>query len=470
MANLQCAASDRRRPGDGFPGTSTAEAIAAPARPGTLHRIVIVGGGAGGLELATRLGDKLGKRNKAHVTLIEKARTHFWKPHLHEIAAGSMDIGVYETNYLAQSHWHYFRYRVGEMVGLDRERRLVTVAPFVDEDGDQVTPRREFPYDTLVMAVGSLTNDFGTPGAKEYAISLETPAQAERFHRRLVNAYIRAHAQAESLRPHQLQVAIIGAGATGVELAAELHNTTRTLVSYGLDRIDPEKDMKLILIEAADRILPALPPRLTDAATKLLSRLNVNVRTSARVAEVLPDGVRLATGEIIPAELVVWAAGVKAPDFLKDLGGLETNRINQLVVLPTLQTTRDENVFAIGDCAACPWLGKEGAQVPPRAQAAHQQASQMVKQVQNRLHDQPLAPWRYRDFGSLVSLGEYSVVGNLMGGLAGPNLWIEGWFARMMYLSLYKMHELALHGFWKVTLDTAARIITRRTEPHVKLH
>jgi NADH:ubiquinone reductase (H+-translocating) len=196
----------------------------------------------------------------------------------------------------------------------------------------------------------------------------------------------------------------------------------------------------------------------------------VSVRTSARVAEVLPDGVRLASGEVIPAELVVWAAGVKAPDFLKDLGGLETNRINQLVVLPTLQTTHDENIFAIGDCAACPWVGKKDAQVPPRAQSAHQQASHMVKQIRNRLRHEPLAPWRYRDFGSLVSLGEYSVVGNLMGGLSGQNLWIEGWFARMMYLSLYKMHELALHGFWKVTLDTAARVITRRTEPHVKLH
>jgi NADH dehydrogenase len=453
-------------------GTVTSPAATAdvPARADGLHRIVVVGGGAGGLELATKLGDRLGKRNKAHVTLVERARTHFWKPHLHELAAGSMDIGVYQTNYLAQSHWHYFRYRIGEMIGLDRARRRVVVAPFIDEEGDQVTPLREFSYDTLVMAVGSLTNDFGTPGAKEYAISLETPVQAERFHRRLVNAYIRAHAQAGSLRPEQLQVAIIGAGATGVELAAELHNTTRTLVSYGLDRIDPEKDMKLILVEAADRILPALPPRLSDAATRLLAKLNVNVRTSARVAEVLPDGVRLATGDIVPAELVVWAAGVKAPDFLKDLAGLETNRINQLVVLPTLQTTRDENVFAIGDCAACPWLGKEGAQVPPRAQSAHQQASHMVKQIEARLRRKPLASWRYRDFGSLVSLGEYSVVGNLMGGLGGRNLWIEGWFARMMYLSLYKMHELALHGFWKVTLDTAARVITRRTEPHVKLH
>jgi NADH dehydrogenase len=108
--------------------------------------------------------------------------------------------------------------------------------------------------------------------------------------------------------------------------------------------------------------------------------------------------------------------------------------------------------------------------VPPRAQSAHQLASRMVKQIEARLRRKPLAPWRYRDFGSLVSLGEYSVVGNLMGSLTGGNLWIEGWFARMMYVSLYKMHELALHGFWKVTLDTAARVITRRTEPHVKLH
>jgi NADH dehydrogenase len=434
------------------------------------HRVIIVGGGAGGLELATRLGDKFGKSRRADVTLVECGRTHFWKPHLHELAAGSMDLGVYGTDYLAQAHWHHFRYRIGQMTGLSRANRVVQVAPFIDEDGDQVTQSRSFSYDTLVIAVGSRTNDFGTPGAKQYAISLDDAAAAERFHRRLVNAYIRAHAQAGPLRPGQLHVAIIGAGATGVELAAELHNTTRTFVTYGLDRIDPEKDIRLTIIEAADRILPALPERLARSAMKLLDGLNVVVRTSARVAEVLPDGVKLASGEIMPAELVVWAAGVKAPEFLRDLDGLETNRINQLIVRPTLQTTRDDDVFAIGDCAACPWLGKENAVVPPRAQAAHQQATHMVKQIRNRLHGKALVPWRYRDFGSLVSLGEYSTVGNLMGSLTKGNVWIEGWFARMMYLSLYKMHEFALHGFWKMALDTLARMITRRTEPHVKLH
>jgi NADH dehydrogenase len=436
---------------------------------GKLHRIVVVGGGAGGLELVTRLGEKLGKRGRASVELIDCARTHFWKPHLHEIAAGSVDLHTRAVDYLAQSHWHGFRFRIGEMVGLDRQAREVHVAPFVDEDGKQVTPARSFRYDTLVMAVGSRTNDFGTPGVEEHSIALETPAEADRFHRRLVNACLRAQTQREPLAPGQLDVAIIGAGATGVELAAELHNTTRTLVSYGLDRIDPERDIRIHVIEAGPRILPALPDRIAASAHKLLSKLGVHVHTGARVTAVTAEGVQLASGEMLPAALVVWAAGVKAAAFLKDLDGLEANRLNQLAVNPTLQTTRDENVFAIGDCAAAPWLGRQG-EVPPRAQAAHQQASHMVGQIMRRLRGQPLKPWRYRDFGSLVSLGEYSTVGNLMGSLVGGNLWVEGLFARTMYLSLYKMHEVALHGWWKTALGSASRLITRSTEPRVKLH
>jgi NADH:ubiquinone reductase (H+-translocating) len=333
-----------------------------------------------------------------------------------------------------------------------------------------VTPARSFAYDTLVIAVGSQSNDFGTPGVREHAISLDTPLEAKRFHSRLVNAYIRGHAQSTPLRPEQLNVVIIGAGATGAELAAELHYTMRQLIVYGLDRIDPEKDIKIELIEAADRILPALPERLSTAAAKLLQNLGVRVRTSSKVAEVLSTGVRLATGAFIPAELVVWAAGVRAPDVLKDLDGLDSNRINQLFVLPTLQTTRDENIFAFGDCAASPWIGKEDQNVPPRAQAAHQQGSHIFKQIKRRLAGQHLTSWHYRDFGSLVSLGEYSTVGSLMGGLMGRSLWIEGLLARLMYRSLYKMHEHALHGPTKVVLDTLARLITRRGEPHVKLH
>lgn len=442
-------------------------------RPAGRHRVVIVGGGAGGLELATRLGDTLGRRGRAEITLIDRNRTHVWKPKLHEIAAGSMDMSAHEVSYLAQAHWHHFRYRVGAMVGLDRARREVLVAPYVDDEGQQVTAQRVFGYDTLVVSIGSLSNDFGTPGVAEHAMKLETAADAQRFRTRVINACIRAHAQATPLRPEQLKVAIIGAGATGVELAAELHRTTREMVAFGLDRVDADKDIRVSVIEAAPRVLPALPQRLSQATESLLTKLGVEVHTDAKVAEVLPSGVKLADGRLLPAELVVWAAGVKAPDFLKNIAGLETNRTNQLVVKPTLQTSRDDDVFAIGDCAACAWPqvdhGK-GGMVPPRAQAAHQQASHMVKQIGLRMAGKPLRPYRYRDFGSLVSLGEFSTVGNMMGGLIGGSLMVEGLFARTMYLSLYKMHELALHGFAKVALDTLARLIVRRTEPHVKLH
>ena len=433
------------------------------------HRIVIVGGGAGGLELATRLGHQLGKRRKALVTLVDKAHTHLWKPLLHQVAAGSMDLNDHQLDYLYQARWHHFQFRLGRMIGLDRTARVIDLAPTLDDQGREVIPARSIPYDTLVLAVGSTTNDFGTPGAAEHAISLDTPGQAALFHSRLLNACLRANAQVEPLRPEQLHIAIIGAGATGVELAAELHNTVREFVSFGLERINPERDIRISIVEAAPKILPALPDRLSGAVLKLLEDLHVEVVTGERVTQVSPSGVTTASGREIPAELVVWAAGIKAPDFLKELDGLEVNRINQLVVTQQLLTTRDANIFAFGDCAACPWPEK-GGWVPPRAQSAHQQASHLARMLPRHLRGEPLAPFTYRDFGSLISLGRFSTVGSLMGAITRGSVMIEGYFALLMYRSLYKMHEYALHGFTKVFLDTLARILTRRTEPHVKLH
>jgi NADH dehydrogenase len=444
-------------------------ATADNAKP-KLHHIVIVGGGAGGLELATQLGNKLGRKHKAKITLIDRARTHIWKPLLHEIAAGSMDIGRHELPYQAQGHWHGFEYRYGEMIGLDRANKRVHVAATYDEDGREITPDRWFPYDTLVIAIGSVSSDFGTPGVKEHAIMLDTPEQAERFNRRLINACVRAYAQEGPVRPGQLHVAIIGAGATGTELAAELHRAARGVVAFGLDKIDPEKDIKITLIEAAPRILPALPERLSVATMNVLAGLGVEVRVDSRVTSVTDKGVNLANGDFIPSELVVWAAGVKGPEVLAKLDGLEVSRSNMLVVKPTLQTTRDDNIFVIGDAAYLIEEGQKDA-VPPRAQAAHQESSHLVRQLQRRLKGETqLAPFKYRDFGSLVSLGNYTTVGNLMGFISGKSLRIEGWFAKMMYRSLYKMHEMALHGPIKVVLETLSRMLTRRTEPQVKLH
>jgi NADH dehydrogenase len=434
-----------------------------------MHRIVVVGGGAAGLELVTRLGDRLGRRSLAAVTLVECARTHLWKPLLHAVAAGSLDPGEYEVNYLAQAHWHGFRYRLGAMTGLDRIKKEVHVAATFDDEGRQISPARSIGYDTLVIAIGSVTNDFGTPGVAKYAVQLETPVHAELFNRRLVNACLRAQTQTEPVRPGQLHVAIVGAGATGTELAAELHRTIREVIGYGLDRIDPERDVRVVLIEGAPRILPGLPQRISDATHRLLDEMGVEVRTGARVTEISADGIKLADGSFIASELVVWAAGIKAPEVLQGLDGLETNRINQLVVEPTLQTTRDPDIFAIGDCAACPRPGTS-APVPPRAQAAHQEASHVAAQIGRRLRGIPLQPYTYRDFGSLVSLGKWSTVGNLMGFMFGRGIFVEGLFARIMYRSLRLMHEQALGGTRRALLALVARALAHRIDPPVKLH
>lgn len=434
-----------------------------------LHKIVVVGGGAAGLELVTKLGDKLGAKGKAHVTLVDRARTHIWKPLLHEVAAGSLDVGHHAIDYLHHAHDHHFRYRIGEMTGIDREKRVINLAASFDNEGREITPIREIPYDTLVMAVGSTTNDFGTPGVKEHAIALDTPDQALRFHQRLVNGMLRAHTQAGPVRPGQLHVTVIGAGATGTELAAELHHTTREVAKTGLDRIDPAKDLKITLVEAADRILPAVPPRMSADVMELLAKIGIDVRLNARVTAVRADGVQLADGGFIPSELVVWAAGVQAPTFLQGIDGLETARNNQLIVTETLQTTRDPNIFAMGDCAYFVEAGSD-TPVPPRAQAAHQQASHIYKQFTNLLAGRPLTPFKYKDFGSLVSLGEYSTVGSLMGFIKGKNMFIAGMFAGMMYRSLYKMHQMAVNGVVRTGLNTVAQTLTRRTGSRVKLH
>ncbi|KES21615.1 MULTISPECIES: NAD(P)/FAD-dependent oxidoreductase [unclassified Pseudomonas] len=430
------------------------------------HRIVIVGGGAGGLELATRLGRTLGRKGRAQVTLVDANLTHIWKPLLHEVAAGSLNSSEDELNYVAQAKWNHFQFQLGRMSGLDRATQRIQLAATLDEDGRELLPARTLDYDTLVLAIGSTTNDFGTAGAAQHCIFLDTREQAERFHKQLLTHYLRAHArQGED---DQISVAIVGAGATGVELSAELHHAAQELAAYGLTGIQPE-NMRITLIEAGPRVLPALPERISQPVHRTLEKLGVRVMVGSPVSEVTAEGLKTASGEFIPASLKVWAAGIRASSLLKDLDGLESNRINQLVVRPTLQTTRDENIFAFGDCAACPLGDGSERNVPPRAQAAHQQASLLAKSLVARLEGKPLGEYRYTDYGSLISLSRFSAVGNLMGNLMG-SVKLEGWLARMFYISLYRMHQMALYGFTRTALMMIGDRIGRSTEPRLKLH
>ena len=436
------------------------------------HRIVIVGGGAGGLELATQLGRKLGKRGKAHVTLVDRNPTHIWKPMLHEVAAGSLDPYIHQVQYAAQARWSGFQFEQGDFIGIDRTAKTIRLAPLVFSDSGEdiaLLPERSLPYDTLILAIGSTTNFFNVEGAAQYALALDTVAQAERFRRLLISALVRAPSKAEGNARPLVRVAIVGAGATGVELAAELRNTASELRDFGVHKLDPWQDVTITVIEGSPRILPALPERISSETARLLSELGVALLTGDQVAKVEESVIHTQGGQYIPTDLTVWTAGIKGPAVLATLEGMEVTRGNQIVVDMTLQSKSDPNIFAFGDCAACPWpaIGKN---VPPRAQAAHQQASFLAKAIPRYLAGEPLPAFEYRDLGSLISLGRLTAVGNLMGGVVGKSFFVEGMFARLMYVSLYRMHVMALTGFTHAVLDAIAQRLRKSSVPRIKLH
>ena len=432
-------------------------------------QIVVVGGGAGGLELVAKLGKTFGRKD-FDIILVERNRTHIWKPLLHEVAAGSLDANLDEVGYRSHAYRWGYRYFFGSLEDIDRDAREVIIAPVLDEDGSEIIGRHRIRYDYLVMATGSVSNDFGTTGVREHCIFLDNRAQADRFRQKLLNHCLRVsrNMSADPDVEDHVEVVIVGGGATGVELAAELYNAAAALGHYGLEVFD-ESRLKITLIEAGERILPALPEKLAQAAHEELESLGVRVVTGVQVVEATEAGVKTGSGEFIAGDLKVWAAGVRGAEFLRDIGGLETNRASQLVVKPTLQTTRDERIFAIGDCCACA-LDDEGKTVPPRAQAAHQMASTVLKNIKRQIAGQSLKPFAYHDHGSLVSLSRFSTVGSLMGNLIGGRMAIEGRLARLVYVSLYRMHLIAIHGWIKGITMILIGHVNRIVRPKLKLH
>ena len=353
---------------------------------------------------------------------------------------------------------------MGSLQDIDRERKVIKLHELKDDHGELLMPSREIEYDILVMAIGSTSNDFNTPGVREHCIFLDSPEQAHRFRTEMNNQFLKLHAKNGN---GTVDIAIVGAGATGVELSAELHNAVKELRTYGFGDLDSSK-LNVNLVEAGERILPALPPRISSAAHYELTKLGVNVRTATMVTKAEADGLVTKEGDKISAQIMVWAAGIKAPDFIKDLAGLETNRINQLVVKETLQTTRDDDIFVIGDLAQC--TQADGSFVPPRAQAAHQMASRAFSNIVAKLNNRELKPYVYQDKGSLVSLSRFSTVGSLMGNLTKGSMMVEGRIARIVYISLYRLHQMALHGLFKTALIILMGRINRVLRPNLKLH
>jgi NADH dehydrogenase len=431
--------------------------------------IVIVGGGAGGLELATRLGDQCGRHGSAKIILIDRAPTHFWKPLLHEVASGKIDPKMHQVEYSAQAAQHHFQFICGEVVNLDRDARVIELARRDDGDGTEISPARRIAYDRLVLAFGAVTNFFGIPGASAHSLSLDTVSQAEHFQKRLISICTQAsNRKATGADPDAaVNIVIVGGGATGVELAAELRHTARALAKYRIHDLDPVRDIRISIVERSDRLLPQLDPRLSRTAENYMGKLGIQVCTSTSVAQVNPDCIKDDAGQAHASDLTVWAAGIEGPKLCAVLD-LPLNRLGQIKVAASLQTIGAPNIFAIGDCSSfvCPG---NGTPIPPRAQAAHQQALFLARVLGGPLAE-PLPHFQYRDYGSLVSLGPSAAIGMLIGGAWGNGLFVEGTLARTLYRLMYRKHVLALHGFVVMAWQTVGHWIRGKITPPVKLH
>lgn len=312
------------------------------------------------------------------------------------------------------------------------------------------------------MAVGSRANDFGTPGVAEHCLMIDSRRQADTFNREIRLRMLHAAALGT-----ELSVAIVGGGATGVELAAELVQLVETSVSYGAHGL--KERFKITLIESGERLLGAFPEDISTATRARLETLGVKVMTETRVRAAHEEGFVLSDGEQVRATLRVWAAGVKAPDFLGQLGGLEVTQNNQLIILPSLQTTRDTNVYAIGDCASLTLPGANRP-LPPTAQVAHQQAQHLIRHLPDTWQDGgPVPDFAYRDLGSLVSLGDYDAYGSL--GKFGffKQLTIRGRLAQLSHIMLYRSHQSRLYGFWRGGLLWLVDLINSRLRARIRL-
>ena len=428
------------------------------------ERIIVIGGGAGGLELAVKLARRTRRRAAVGVTLVDKNPTHIWKPLFHEVATGSMNSYHDEASYRMLARKHGFDFVLGRVTDIDTEARRATLAPLEDEAGNLILAGRTLAYTHLVVAVGSLSNDFGIEGVVAHSRALDSREEAERFHRNFTAQLHRANAI--DTEDERLAVAIVGGGATGVELAADMHNVVQRLREYGFPDFSAER-LDVSIVEAAPRLLPRLPERIGVSVREELERIGVVVHTDTQVSSVDAEAVHTSAGNRIPSHISVWAAGVKAPDFLA-ASGFPTDRLGRIEVEDTLEVRGLPDVFAIGDCAAC--HGADGTEVPPRAQAAHQMASVAARNVLARREGRAPKPFVYRDFGSLVNLSSYSTVGNLMGNLVRGTVFVEGRLARLVYLSLYRMHQSAVHGPFSTLLIMLGDRIYKATRAEVKLH
>jgi NADH dehydrogenase len=416
-----------------------------------MHRVVILGGGFGGLCTARAL-----RRAPAQVTLLDRRNFHLFQPLLYQVATGGLspaNIATPLRNILKRQP--NARVLLGEAMGLDPHGRRVILS-----DG-------EVSYDTLVVALGSSHHYFGKEGWSRLAPGLKTIEDAIDIRRRILVAFERAERESDPARIRSLLTfVVVGGGPTGVELAGALGEIARDTLSHEFRSIDPS-NARILLLEGSPRLLSAYPSDLSGSAVRSLQRLGVEVRTGTIVTDIQPGAVTIRAGEQverIPASTVLWAAGVQASSFGKVLAetiGAALDRLGRVVVEPDLSVPSHPEILVVGDLAH--FAHGCASPLPGVAQVAMQQGAYAARLIRDRLRGRTPPPFRYRDYGIMATIGRHAAVADLFGfRFAGYLAWLLWLCVHLVQLVQFE-NRLLVFAQWAwsyFTFNRAARLIT----------
>ena len=420
---------------------------------GQKHRVVILGGGFGGLNAAQKL-----KRAPVEVTLIDRRNFHLFQPLLYQVATGSLSPGEIAAPLR------------GVLSRQKNTQVLLGEAADIDPDAQRVILRdgASFPYDSLIVSTGSQTSYYGNDGWREWAPSLKSIEEATAIRHKILYAFECAERSRneEDVRAW-LTFVIVGAGATGLELAGALAEIANETLKNDFRRINP-REARIILMEGGPRVLATFPEDLSVKAERLVSRLGVEVKKGVMVSCIDADGVTYKSADEskrLPARTVLWAGGVTTNEFGRKLGErtrADTDRSGRVKVKSDLTVPGYPNIFITGDLALS--LGKDGKPLPGVAQVAIQGGGYAAKTICARLRGKKdIKPFHYFNKGDMAVIGRAAAVANVLGlHLAGLFAWITWLFIHLIYIVEFQSRVLVFvqWGFEYLTFSRGARLIT----------